>query len=81
MPASAPPHLLQKRKVVQWDKGAVLGADGGTGEVNVSAVGIKPLSHRCRPPRLLWVSPVDAGQKVTELRRRDRHHAVGRARP
>src|SRR6476659_7507414 len=42
---------------------------------------LKASSHRCRPPRLLWVSPVDPGQQVTQLRRRDRYHAVGRARP
>ena len=30
---------------------------------------------------LLRMSPVDAGQQITELRGRDRHHAVGRARP
>ena len=41
----------------------------------------KPSSDRCRPPRLLRMSPIDAGQQITELRRRDRHHAVGRARP
>src|SRR4029077_9043535 len=41
----------------------------------------KASSDRGWPPRLLWVSPVDARQKVTELRRRDRHQAVGRAWP
>ena len=38
-------------------------------------------SHRGRTPSLLRMSPVDPGQKVAELRRRDRHHAIGRARP
>ena len=32
-------------------------------------------------PRLLWVPAVDSGQEITELRRRDRHHSLGRARP
>jgi hypothetical protein len=41
----------------------------------------KPLPDRCRSPRFLWVPPVDAGQQITELRGRDRHHADGRARP
>jgi hypothetical protein len=41
----------------------------------------KALSHRCRPPRLLRVSPIDAGQKITQLGRRDRHHAIRRRRP
>jgi hypothetical protein len=41
----------------------------------------KPSSHRCWSPRLLRMSPVDAGQKITKLRARDRHHAVRRARP
>ena len=31
--------------------------------------------------RLLRMPPVDPGQQITELRRRDRHHTVGRARP
>jgi hypothetical protein len=30
----------------------------------------KASSHRCRPPSLLWVSPIDAGHQVTELRTR-----------
>ena len=42
---------------------------------------LKASSDRCRSPRLLWVPPVDPGQKITELRRRDRHHTLGRARP
>ena len=42
---------------------------------------LKASSDRCRPPRLLWVPPVDPRQEITELRRRDRHHTLGRARP
>lgn len=42
---------------------------------------LKASSDRHRPPRLLWVPPVDPRQEVTELRRRDRHHTLGRARP
>lgn len=38
-------------------------------------------SDRCRPPGLLWVPPVDPGQEITELRRRDRHHTLSWARP
>src|SRR5262249_12145821 len=39
----------------------------------------KSSSHRCRTPRLLWMSPVNPGQQVTKLRGRDRHHSVSRA--
>lgn len=42
---------------------------------------LKASSDRGRPPRLLWVPPVDPGQEITELRRRDRHHTLRRARP
>src|SRR5215468_12202654 len=42
---------------------------------------LKASSDRCRPPRLLWVPPVDPGQEITELRRRDRDHTLSRARP
>src|SRR5579884_4393065 len=38
-------------------------------------------SERGRPPRLLWVAPIDAGQKTAKLRRRDRHDVANRARP
>jgi hypothetical protein len=41
----------------------------------------KRLPNARRTPALLRGPPVDAGQKITELRRRDRHRAVGRARP
>jgi hypothetical protein len=41
----------------------------------------KALSHRRRPPSLLRVSPIDARQQVTQLGRRDRHHAIRRRRP
>src|SRR5271169_5917113 len=41
----------------------------------------KALSHRCRPPRLLRMSPINARQQVTELRRRDRHHPIRRRWP
>src|SRR5205807_7023664 len=41
----------------------------------------KPSSHRCWSPRLLRMSPVDAGQQISELRGRDRHYSVGQARP
>src|SRR5580704_3446583 len=38
-------------------------------------------SHRCRTPGLLRMSPVNAGQQVTKLRGRDRHHSLSRTRP
>ena len=47
----------------------------------VENVKAKPSSDRRRPPGFLRISPVDAGQKITELGRGDRHHAVSRARP
>ena len=41
--ASAPPgHSLQKRTVVQWDMGAVLGRDGATDELMSPHFGISP---------------------------------------
>src|SRR5215211_5054982 len=39
---------------------------------------VKTSSHRRRPPRLLRIAPIDARQQIAELRRGDRHHAVGR---
>jgi hypothetical protein len=42
---------------------------------------LKALPDRCRPPRLLGVPPINAGQQVTELRGRDRHHAIRRRWP
>ena len=57
---------------------------GGHVDDGITSVPIrksKASPHRCRPPRLLRVSPIDAGQKVTELRRRDRHHAIRRRWP
>src|SRR5262249_33768944 len=41
----------------------------------------KSSSNRRRSPRLLRIPPVDAAQDITELCRRDRHHAISRARP
>ena len=41
----------------------------------------EPSSDRGWTPGCLGMTPIDAGQKVSELRRRDRHGAVGRARP
>ena len=38
-------------------------------------------SDRGRTPSCLGMTPVDPGQKVAELGRRDRHRAVGGARP
>src|SRR5262249_41630122 len=44
--ASAPlGHSLQKRTVVQWDTGAVLGRDGGTDESIFPHFGITPSSR------------------------------------
>ena len=61
--------------------GAICGRSRDDGITSIINRKSKASSNRSRPPRLLWVSPVDAGQQVAELRRRDRHHAVGRARP
>src|SRR5690349_8251128 len=41
----------------------------------------KTSSHRGRSPCFLRMTPVNARQEITELRRRDRHYTVGRARP
>ena len=41
----------------------------------------KPSSDRRRPPRLLWVPPINSRQQITKLCRRDRHHAVSRTGP
>ena len=57
---------------------------GGHGDDGITFVTVckpKVLPDRGRSPRLLWVSPINAGQQVTELRRRDRHHAIRRRRP
>src|SRR3546814_11410630 len=45
------------------------------------SVSKKASAHRGRAPGLLRVAPIDPGQKIAELRRRDRHHPIGRARP
>ena len=41
----------------------------------------KPSAHRRRAPCLLRIAPIDSGQQVAELGRRDRHRAAGRTRP
>ena len=38
-------------------------------------------SNPCRTPGFLRVSPVDPGKQIGKLRRRDRHHTIGRRRP
>ena len=38
-------------------------------------------ADRGRTPGFLRIAPINAGQQITELRRGDRHHTVGRARP
>ncbi|PZQ46288.1 MAG: hypothetical protein DI556_20650 [Rhodovulum sulfidophilum] len=41
-----------------------------------------PASYRGGgPPGLARITPIDAFEQVAELRRRDRHHAIGRCRP
>ena len=47
----------------------------------VKNVKAKPSSHRGRTPSRLRITPIDSRKQVTELRRGDRHRAVGRARP
>src|SRR3954447_17730842 len=47
----------------------------------VENVKAKPSSHRGRTPCRLRITPIDSRKQVTELRRGDRHRAVGRARP
>jgi hypothetical protein len=51
------------------------------GITSIAICKLKASADRCRTPSLLWVSPIDAGQKVSKLRGRDRHHSVSRARP
>lgn len=53
--------------------------DNGTTSIAIRK--LKAASDRRRPPRLLWVPPINPRQEITELRRRDRHHAFVRARP
>lgn len=51
------------------------------GNTSITIRKLKASSDRCRPPHLLWLPPVDPGQEITELRRRDRHHSLSRNRP
>src|SRR5262245_26155085 len=41
----------------------------------------KTSSHRSWTPGVLRISAIDAGQQIAELRGRDRHGSVRRARP
>ncbi len=52
-----------------------------TESYSLAAAKKKLSSHRRRPPRLLWISPINAGQKITELGGRDDHHSIRRAWP
>ena len=47
----------------------------------VGNVKAKPSPHRGRAPGFLRISPIDSGQQVTKLGRRDRYRAVRRAWP
>ena len=72
-------HRLGGRKV----GGKSIGRRRHTATESHSPVDLKDKTstHRGRPPRLLRMTPIDTGQKVAKLCRRDRHHAVGCARP
>jgi hypothetical protein len=81
---------LEARGALRKDhrvRGGQIGGEqfrGGHDNDGITSIAISKLnasSDRCRPPRLLWVPPVNLGQEVTELRRRERLHTLSRARP
>src|SRR5262245_59039420 len=66
--ASAPlGHSLQKRTVVQWDKGAVLGRDGGTDESMFPQFGITRNADRTRCATITSTTAADTPE-ISALR-------------
>src|SRR6516165_5423983 len=84
--ASAARRARRSATIIAWAAARSEGSDSEAGLTSVieshpSPSASKFLADRARTPGFLRVAPIDPGQKVTELCRRDRHHAIGRARP